>query len=181
MCEDPNEASLIARVSERFLSYIHDLEANRAIIDNLEAGAHAMMEQARVLRGNLDRMAGDIGKIQADFDLDRPIAPYVDAASSSPSPPPVGARGATGGGDTLDWTCETGQEILVHIQNWYNAHNGKKGYPKYKDIHRVLRRESLSWLESATGSGEEAFQRGVNECKKATRKRRRQEAKAVEA
>ena len=35
---------------------------------------------------------------------------------------------------------------------------------------------SLLWLESGPGSGEEAFQLGVAECKRATRKRRREEA-----
>ena len=81
----------------------------------------------------------------------------------------------------LDWSSETGQEIMSHIHNWYDAHNAdngkkKKGYPKYKDVHHVLRRESLLWLESGPGSGEEAFQLGVAECKRATRKRRREEA-----
>ena len=171
--DDPDpKADLVSRVSERFVAYLHDLEASASVITNLEAGANSLIQQARVLRRNLERMASDIGRIQVDFDLDRPIGGQVANAAASP---------VVDDAQQLDWSSETGQEIMSHIHNWYDAHNAdngkkKKGYPKYKDVHHVLRRESLLWLESGPGSGEEAFQLGVAECKRATRKRRREEA-----
>lgn len=162
--DNTTNTDFVARASESFLTYLHDIEANKNIISNLESNAHSMIEQAKVLRANLDKICSDISKLQFDFDLQRAVVkptsnvPANALAASVDASSPVEA----------DWSSDTGQEVIRHIIQAYKLKKGKGGYPKYNKISRLLRKETIVWLESmdpVTHNGEAGFRIGVNKSK----------------
>ena len=167
--EDSEDMSLVSQISESFVTYLHDIEVNNTIIANLEAGAHSLIEQSKILRRNLERMTGDMRRIQGDFGLDRSIVNNMKKNEENTASP---VMDGTVDISDLEWESH-GNQVIEIIQNHYNK-NPKRGYPKYNQIHKYLRRDSLVWLESKTGSGDDVYEMGVDVCKRMRRESKRE-------